>query len=253
MSVIQTATMPTRQPRREGEEPWLHHLPGARVVDDRGAWLIEAVRDRSVAHLGFADIGCELTRDLDGSWVHARLAAAASRLVGLDVSTEAVADARSRGFAAHAVDCTSSADVRAIALEPFDVVLAGELIEHVDNPGGLLDAAHVLMAADGLLIVTTPNARRLMDTLLAVARRELVHPDHVAVYSARTLSSLLERHGWEVIELFVYMNPRSRRRARTAKEVILRMGDAFERALANTVSPYVADGLIAVARRRRES
>jgi hypothetical protein len=177
------------------------------------------------------------------------LAASAARLVGLDVTAQGVDTARCRGYEAHQVDCTSASEVRALGLTPFDVVLAGEVIEHVDNPGGLLEAATELASRDGVLIVTTPNAHRLMDVFLAASRRELIHPDHVALHSPRTLSSMLERHDWEVVEYLGYMNPRSARPSRTPQAFILQLGNDLARGLAVTMFPYLADGLIAVARR----
>lgn len=246
-------TYSTHQPLPEGEEPWLHRLPRARVVHERGTWITETVRGQSVAHLGFADVGCELSRGRHGSWLHQRLAVAASKLVGLDVAARGVSGAREQGYEAYEVDCTDRSDVHALGLEPFDVVLAGELIEHVDNPAGLLEAATELSSRDGTLIITTPNARRLMDVMLAAVRREVIHPDHVAVYSIRTLSSMLKRHGWQVIETLVYMNPRTTRRPKTVKELFGQLGHELERALTVTVSPYLADGLIVVARQCRTS
>jgi SAM-dependent methyltransferase len=41
----------------------------------------------------------------------------------------------------------------------FDVVIVGELVEHVADPAALLAEAGRLLAPDGLLIVTTPNAQ----------------------------------------------------------------------------------------------
>ena len=47
----------------------------------------------------------------------------------------------------------------------FDVVIVGELVEHVADPGALLAEAGRLLVAGGLLVVTTPNGR-------CVGRRE---------------------------------------------------------------------------------
>jgi SAM-dependent methyltransferase len=238
-------------PADEGQRAWLHRHPRRpTVVLDRIQWIATAGRARDVAHLGFADIGCELTRSEDDTWLHAWLAKEAARLVGLDVAPHAVAAAKREGYDAYRVDCTSRDAIRRLALNPFDVVIAGEIIEHVDNVGGMLEAAAELLKPDGQLIVSTPNARRLMDLLLALGGREIVHPDHVTLFSVRTLLALLDRHGWIVDEVLVYLNPRPTRGARTLKERVLRAGSYFQRLLVSTTSPYVADGLIVLARRQ---
>ncbi len=233
-------------PRREGEQPWLTRLPRRPVVRDRNAWLVDAARGRRVAHVGFADVGCELTHRERGRWLHAQLADAASSIVGLDVTADAVEAACAEGYEAYAVDCTSLEDLRALELQPFDRVVVGEVIEHVDDPGGLLQAVGQLVRGGGDIVLTTPNARRFVDLVLALTGREVIHPDHVAIYSARTLTALLERHGWRVTELRTYLvaTPPA---PRGLKEAALRTVNLVGRLLASTSSPWVADGLIVVA------
>ncbi|HEV2055655.1 MAG TPA: methyltransferase domain-containing protein [Methylomirabilota bacterium] len=56
----------------------------------------------------------------------------------------------------------------------FDIVLLGEVIEHVAHPDALLERLGALLGAAGLLIVTTPNGDRLLThvpTLSQVADR----------------------------------------------------------------------------------
>src|SRR5207244_1840868 len=79
-------------------------------------------------------------------------------LVGLDLDEAGVEAARAQGYEAHAVDAQSAEAVRALHLPRADVVIAGELIEHLDAPGPFLRAMHEL--ADEL-VLTTPNAYRV--------------------------------------------------------------------------------------------
>jgi len=236
---------------REGQERWLHHLPRTRVVRDRRAWLVDLCRGQSVAHIGFADLGCERTNASDERWLHARVASSASRVVGLDVSATSVELARSRGFEAYEVDCTQIAAVESLGIHNFDIVLAGEVIEHLDNSGGFLRAMHSLACADGRLVITTPNARRLMDTFTAALGREIVHPDHTTIYSVRTLTALLARHEWDVVLTTTYANELEGR-PRNLREAGLRSVGLFQKTLVR-VAPYVADGLIVVAKPSRRS
>ena len=50
----------------------VHRLPPARVVD-RAAYLVDAARGRSVAHVGFVDRGCWAYHERLDSWLHAHL------------------------------------------------------------------------------------------------------------------------------------------------------------------------------------
>ena len=127
--------------------------------------LVEFAQGKRVVHVGFVDEHRLETKLGQGTWLHARLADAASSLVGIDVEEEGVRWASEHGFEAHAVDAQSPKAVAALGLEPADVVIAGEVIEHLDAPGPFLRAMRELAARDGLLVVTTPNAYRLLNFL----------------------------------------------------------------------------------------
>ena len=90
-----------------------------------------------------------------GTWLHARLAESASALVGLDVEEEGVRWAADHGFEAYAVDAQSPEAVEALGIEPADVVIAGEVVEHLDAPGPFFRSLRQLARPDGLLVVTT--------------------------------------------------------------------------------------------------
>jgi len=239
--------------RPEGEEAWLTRVRPSSVVADRTTWLAGFVEGKRVAHVGFADVGCERSNQALGRWVHAAIAESAGEAIGLDIDATAVAAANARGYAAYAVDCTDPNAVQEACLGTFDCVIYGEVIEHVENTAGLFAGAELLLSPGGSIVITTPNARRLADVVLALAGREVIHPDHVALHSARTLVSVLGRHGWFVAELLTYLNPPPSPRTRRPKEYALRGLHALERCLARTVAPYIADGLIVVARRTEDS
>ena len=82
----------------------------------------------------------------------------------------------------------------------FEVIIAGEMIEHLANPGLFLEGIKRFMNRDSELIITTVNAYCALRFFLYGIRgkkgsNEPVHPDHVAYYSFKTLSLMLERHG----------------------------------------------------------
>lgn len=91
----------------------------------------------------------------------------------------------------------------------FDVIVAGEMIEHLYNPGLFLRGIQRFMAPDSALLLTTINAYCGMRFIQYGLRgkggkQEPVHPDHVAYYSYATLTVLLERHSLKVDEFLFY-------------------------------------------------
>src|SRR5688572_2858003 len=80
----------------------------------------------------------------------------------------------------------------------FHAVFAGELIEHLLDPAqGLAEFARVL-GPRGVLILTTPNRRRLANLVDGSDRP--YSPDHLSELSYDEVDALLREHGFEVLE-----------------------------------------------------
>jgi SAM-dependent methyltransferase len=228
----------------------VHRPPRARVVD-RTAFVASCVRDKDVVDIGFVDESRMVVKQARGAWLHAQVAASATSAVGLDADEEGVRLARELGFTAYAADCQSASSVAALHLEPADLVLAGELLEHLDQPGAFLEAVKILLKPGGQLLITTPNGPSLTNFLSSLMYRELVNPDHVAWYSWHTVQTLLQRHAWNVVELAYYGFPcvpaapaasRGERRRARAFNTYQRLAAPLFR-----LRPTLADGLIVVA------
>lgn len=231
----------------------IHRLPVASVVD-RQQFLVGLAEGRRVIHIGFADAGCRSMQDSRNTWLHALLAERADSIVGLDVDEPGVAAAQASGFEAHIVDCRDTEAVRDLRLEPADVVIAGEVIEHIDAPGPFLDAIAQLVVPDGELVLTTPNSSGLGNALAAVAGFEVQHPGHVTLFSCRTLTALMESHRWSVTDTRTYVSSvKPTIGPISLRTRIIRVGGrallAMERLLGWMGRPFAADGLIVVGRR----
>jgi hypothetical protein len=215
---------------------------------DRRTFLIDLARGRSVIHVGFAGESRAQVPELASrpTWLHGQLATAARSLVGVDIDPEAVDRARSAGYEAFVANAEDPDALRSIGVQA-ELVVAGEIIEHTEHPGDLLEALHVVAAPGAQLVVTTPNASSMLNPLAAMARYELINPDHVAFYSWYTLTNLMQRHAWSVTSIATYHFP-------FAQEAWRGRGiDAVGRSLASVqrmmarLWPYIDFGLIAVA------
>ncbi|HKO62704.1 MAG TPA: methyltransferase domain-containing protein [Pyrinomonadaceae bacterium] len=96
------------------------------------------------------DIGCG-----NGSQLALPLARSGYQVTGIDPDEKSIAHAAllSKGIQGLRFLRTSVSEVA----EKFDVVILSEVLEHVDDPGGLLKAGVRVLNPKGLVIVTTPN------------------------------------------------------------------------------------------------
>lgn len=97
----------------------------------------------------------------------------------------------------------------------YDIIICGEILEHLSNAGMFLDKLHKYNLP---IILTVPNAFGNNSARIGV---ENVNKEHVAWYSYHTLKVLVERHGFIVTEWYWYNG-----------------------------KPYTAEGLIFVLRRK---
>lgn len=128
--------------------------------------------------------------------------------------------------------------------EKFDVIVAGEMIEHLNNPGLFLHGIKRFMNPDTSLIITTINAYCAMRFWAYFLRgrggsAEPVHPDHVAYYSYSTLKVLINRAELQVKDFLFYDVGREHRpyspwHYKLVNDVSVRL------------SPQTSDGIIAV-------
>lgn len=128
----------------------------------------------------------------------------------------------------------------------FDVIMAGEIIEHLNNPGLFLNGIKRFMNERSILLLTTINAYCGMRFFLygikgKRGKNEPVHPDHVAYYSYSTLKLLLERHHLNISEFMFYdlgneHRPHNRKILNFINDVCVKF------------APQLADGVIAICR-----
>jgi SAM-dependent methyltransferase len=109
-----------------------------------------------------------------------------------DVSGEALRRARARAPGAEAVQLVEGAPLP-FAEDAFDVVWAGEVLEHVADVVGLLAEVRRVLRWSGTLLATTPwHGRVVVGTDAHFDPRA----DHLRFFSARTLRAVLADGGF---------------------------------------------------------
>ena len=214
---------------------------------DRMDFIVEAVADRRVLDCGVVgetyDVADARVEKIVSS-LHFRVAATAREAVGIDHAEDVVRELQSRHPHLRLRACDIEDVERAVAeWAPFELVLFGDLVEHLGNPGRALDAVRSVLVPGGELILTTPNAFGLPNYLRFVTGRFREGDDHVASYNKHTLRNLLERHGFVVERVLTALVRPPRSRVRRA---LYRPATWLLR-----LFPELGGTLVVVARRRR--
>lgn len=160
----------------------LHALPTAQQVD-REAFILKHCTGKRVVEFGASGA------------LHEQIKAVATAYLGVDrrVGDRVVADD---------LDDVSERELHTPAFEP-EIVICGEVLEHLGNPLWFLTRLHRQFAGVPV-IVSVPNAFSVVQQRWIAKGIENVNADHVAWYSPKTLSVLLERAGYHVGALYYY-------------------------------------------------
>ncbi|MGH2843536.1 MAG: class I SAM-dependent methyltransferase [Solirubrobacteraceae bacterium] len=158
------------------------------------------------------DLGC-------GTGHFSALAAASGASpIGVDVAQAALERAR----VAHPL-----LDFRRIELDgplpfednAFDLVWAGEVIEHVADTATWLSEARRVLAPRGRLLITTPAHGRLRLALHGIERYSDPQGDHLHLYTARSLRGLLSEFAFASVSVAALSGPPLMRRTLSARAV----------------------------------
>jgi 2-polyprenyl-3-methyl-5-hydroxy-6-metoxy-1,4-benzoquinol methylase len=185
-------------PSREYYEGLWRDVPEGLEPSDFAArvrFLLEGVQ----AGERVLDVGCG-----EGRFT-AELAGAGARVVGIEVAEEPLRRARARHPELD-LRLVGSAGAWELADASFDVVWAGEVIEHVADTAAWLSEVRRVLRSGGSLLLSTPAHPPLALIGLALSRSAFAARfdplgDHLRFYSRDTLARLLGEFGFESISV----------------------------------------------------
>lgn len=209
----------------------------------RVEFIKQACVGKKVLHLGCTN--WPYTQDsIDNDMLlHNELDKTASELFGFDFDQEGIdvlENAGTKNLFRADLEKLDNVDLS----EKFEVIIAGEMIEHLNNPGLFLKGIQRFMTPETKLVITTINAyaahRFAVYGLMGKKGvNEPVHPDHVAYYSFKTLKLVVERSGLKVSDFKFYdIGPEHRPFNPWYLNLINDISVA--------ISPQLSDGVIAV-------
>ena len=196
--------------------------------------ILRICAGKKVLHLGCSNV--PFTLQLGEDLLHKQLAKVTKPdlLWGLESGEEGVRLLREMGFD-HIIHGNAERLPPYLREERFDIVLAGEIIEHVPNPGRLLQSIRSIMTENTEVLLTTINAFAFRGFLLTMLRKEKVHEDHNCYFSYQTLKQLFRQCGLKCTDIYYYIV----------------LNNLLDKALYLTtwISPVWSDGLIVRATR----
>jgi len=187
------------------ERNWL--LGGRREADEKDfsasiafddhkiKFVVKRCRDKNIL-----DLGCVQHNPRNYSskcWLHKAIASVAASVVGIDLYEAGVNYLKERGYD------VIVADAQCFDLgRTFDVIVAGDIIEHLENFDGLFESCKRHMHSQSRLLVSSPNPWYWRNVIKAALSTEFSNnPEHTCWLCPRTLRQLCNRHGFDIGEV----------------------------------------------------
>jgi 2-polyprenyl-3-methyl-5-hydroxy-6-metoxy-1,4-benzoquinol methylase len=135
----------------------------------------------------------------------------------------------------------------------FDRVLVLDVLEHLRNPGNLLDDCKKLLAERGRVIVSVPNTVNFTVRLMVLfgsfrySDRGILDWSHLRFFTARTIRDLLTKHGYKVTGRHHTIVPLERVIPMRSDSRIMKAANAFLSLLTRLAPGLLAYEIVLVA------
>ncbi len=193
-----------------------------RIADRKRVDFIANVLHESLPADGkILDVGC-------GNGVISRhLGRLGFNVLGVDVSEKTIEMARAIEPMPNVVFLKKSAEELVASGEKYDAVICSEVLEHLNDPGALLNVLYATLAENGKLIVTVPNGKGPRETFVTkpvlnlrrknnwlwksiqkfksmlgykgtTVQSAADNLDHIQFFSKKDLEQLSKQHGFKI-------------------------------------------------------
>lgn len=167
-------------------------------------WM-ESLGLQEVKGLNVLDLGCG-----SGYLCRKFLKEGTDNIIGVDIELPFDHDKCGDGLQFLQVDLNEKDWVfpllRAIAPKEFDLILAFDIIEHLNAPIDFLKAVRTLLNDSGRLVLTTPNTNSCERLLFPKTWSGARDSDHLTLFNVYSLQFLLQRVGFFSVHLHARIN-----------------------------------------------
>lgn len=169
------------------------------TTNERLQGILSEVRGPEILHVGCVNHDLPQNQAQVRDHLHYQLCRRfpECHVMGLDIEADAIEQMKKLGLE------VEQGDAQAMSYrQEFDTIVAGELLEHLQNPGLFLAGCARALKPGGRLVLTTPNVFTPLLFLMYLKNYDQAfNPDHAAWFCPQTLREILRRSNFIVTDL----------------------------------------------------
>lgn len=163
---------------------------------EKKSFIQQKCKNKSVLDLGCIRHDSSFVKN--PNWLHNQIKSVADKVIGIDYLEDEVIKLQNLGYNIIYGDVTKPLNLS----EQFDVIVAGDLIEHLSNFEGFFKNCTSFLKKDGSIILSTSNPFYVGEFLyVALKNTYFVNPEHTCWIDPLTLSQLVRRFNFMIQEL----------------------------------------------------
>ena len=162
--------------------------------------VAKLVAGKKVVHFGCVDhVPLIEHRRKNGIWLHEILANNCTEVVGVDINEQGIQYMRDEGFETYNSNVVTEMPPAAIVSKKWDYIVAGEVLEHIDDPVMFLNCIREKYGAcTERILITVPNALSYTNFRFALRNTEMINSDHRYWFTPFTLLKVAKQAGIKV-------------------------------------------------------
>ena len=160
--------------------------------DYREGIIKDYILGKTVLDLGAGSIRCR--------FLHRFVAKNSKEAIGLEIDEKRARNIRNKGYNIILGDAQNFNLNR-----KFEVIIAGDLIEHLTNFEGFFNSSYNHLNKGGKLIINTPNIHSINLLIRALFGKVHLYEEHTCAFNAQLLNQLINNYKFKVDKI-IYFN-----------------------------------------------
>jgi 2-polyprenyl-3-methyl-5-hydroxy-6-metoxy-1,4-benzoquinol methylase len=204
------------------------------------ALIASIVEGKSVIHYGCVDDNKELidAKIAKGYYLHKIISDLSTSCIGVDLNKELIGYLRDKyninNIVFGNVEDPESFELDKNVLKSYEALIIPDLIEHLNNPGKMLEGIKRYFSPNIKIYIMTPNPSGYLNFAATILRREIYTEYHTFLFTTESMKVLLDRFGIAINKVYPVFVPKERSK-------FLVVADKIIGRLFTLISPGFAD------------